>query len=160
LISFQNRNKMKLRFSSNMRLSDRISEYLKKNDLKFTAGRRIILERIKSCEGHFDADELYELLRQDGEKVSRATVYRTLPLLVKMGVIKETLRSGARARYEHAFGHAHHDHLECIACGRIIEFKVDGIEMLQEKLCRKNGFVPVYHELFIRGYCASCAAKR
>jgi Fur family ferric uptake transcriptional regulator len=150
-----------LRFSINMVPYERMAkEYFTKHGLKFTAERRTVLQGIKSLEGHFDADELYELLRRRGEGVSRATVYRTLPLLTKMGVIKETLRGGLKARYEHALGHAHHDHLECISCGKIVEFKVDGIEMLQEKLCRENGFLPVDHELSIRGYCSSCARKR
>jgi Fur family ferric uptake transcriptional regulator len=152
---------MRLRISINMRLHERmVREYFANNGLKLTAERRTILEGIKSLEGHFDADELYELLRRRGEGVSRATVYRTLPLLLKMGIIRETLRGGLKARYEHAIGHEHHDHLECISCGRIVEFKVDGIEMLQEELCRKNGFLPVDHELSIRGYCASCARKK
>jgi Fur family ferric uptake transcriptional regulator len=139
--------------------SEQARQYFRKHGLKLTLGRSTILESVEKCEGHFDADGLYEAARRRGAKVSRATVYRTLPLLVKTGVIKETLRSGDRSLYEHAFGHAHHDHLECISCGKIVEFKVDEIEMLQESLCRKNGFTAVDHQLSIRGYCSYCRRK-
>ena len=131
-----------------MRNRDRALQYFRKHGLKLTRGRSTILESVDGCEGHFDADTLYDAVRKRGAKVSRATVYRTLPLLLKTGVIKETIRNGDTTRYEHAFGHAHHDHLECVLCGKIVEFKVDEIEALQEKLCRKSGFTAVDHELF------------
>jgi Fur family ferric uptake transcriptional regulator len=142
-----------------MEIGERARQYFRKNGLKLTQGRTTILESVDACEGHFDADELYDILKRAGAKVSRATVYRTLPLLVKTGVIKETVRSGDRSRYEHSFGHSHHDHLECISCGKIVEFKVDEIERLQDRLCRRNGFKAVDHQLFIRGYCSACAKK-
>jgi Fur family ferric uptake transcriptional regulator len=139
--------------------SEQARRYFRNHGLKLTLGRSKILESVEACEGHFDADLLYEAARRRGAKVSRATVYRTLPLLVKTGVIKETLRSGDRSWYEHALGHAHHDHLECLWCGKIVEFKVDEIEALQEKVCRKSGFTAVDHQLSIRGYCSSCVRK-
>ena len=110
--------------------------------------------------GHFDADELHDLLKSKGETLSAATIYRTLPLFVQSGIIKETLRARGRARYEHVWGHEHHDHLECVSCGRIIEFKDDELERLQDKVCRTHGFRAVEHRLGIRGYCAACRAKR
>ena len=134
-------------------------EYLRVRNLRLTPERRSVLETILQREGHFDADELYEVVKKKGARVSRATVYRTLPLLVKTGLIKETLRSGDRSRYEHALGHTHHDHLECIQCGKIVEFKVEEIETLQEKLCRRNGFTAVDHQLSIRGYCSACGGR-
>lgn len=142
-----------------MRNSEQARQYIRENGLRLTRVRSTILESVDECEGHFDADELYEVVRKKGARVSRATVYRTLPLLVKTGLIKETLRSGDRSRYEHALGHTHHDHLECIQCGKIVEFKVEEIETLQEKLCRRNGFTAVDHQLSIRGYCSACGGR-
>jgi Fur family transcriptional regulator, ferric uptake regulator len=138
---------------------DRFRSFLRENGLTFTAARQAILEGIVGTEGHFDADELHGLLRKRGETLSAATIYRALPLFVKSGIITETLRGQGRSRYEHAWGHDHHDHLECISCGRIIELKDDELEKVQERMCKRNGFSPVDHRLTIRGYCAACAKK-
>jgi Fur family ferric uptake transcriptional regulator len=159
LTAFRASPMMLMRINRIMRSSEKALQYFRKHGLKLTRVRSAILESVVECEGHFDADGLYEVIRRRGASVSRATVYRTLPLLVKTGIIKETLRSADRSLYEHAFGHAHHDHLECIHCGKIVEFRVDEIEALQEKLCRKSGFTAVDHQLSIRGYCSSCARR-
>jgi len=140
--------------------TDRFRSYLKEHGLTFTAARRAILGGIAASTGHFDADQLRDQLRKKGERLSAATIYRTLPLFVQSGIIKETLRARGRSRYERAWDSEHHDHLECVACGRIIEFKDDALETLQDKVCRKHGFTPVEHRLGIRGYCASCRGKR
>ena len=114
---------------------------------------------IVEAEGHFDADELLDSLKRKGERLSAATIYRTLPLFVRSGIIRETLRSRGRARYEHMWGHEHHDHLECVMCGTIIEFRDDELETLQNKVCGKHDFQPLEHRLGIRGVCASCRKK-
>jgi Fur family ferric uptake transcriptional regulator len=134
--------------------------FLKDNALTFTSTREAILGGLSAFSGHFDADELQEALRKRGERLSTATIYRTLPLFVKSGIIKETIGSGGRARYERALGLEHHDHLECIRCGRIIEFKDDGLEALQDTVCKKHGFTPTEHRLAIKGYCSSCGKKK
>jgi Fur family ferric uptake transcriptional regulator len=133
--------------------------YLRRNGLSFTSTRSAILEGIVASRGHFDAEELHLRLKKSGERLSAATVYRTLPLFVKSGLLRETLRSGGRARYEPAWGRDHHDHLECLACGRIIEFKDDELERLQDRVCRRHGFQAVEHRLGIKGYCASCRKR-
>jgi Fur family ferric uptake transcriptional regulator len=138
---------------------DAFRGFLKKNGLAFTSARAAILKGIVASCGHFDADALHEQLKKAGETLSCATVYRTLPLFVQSGIITETLRARGRARYEPAWGRAHHDHLECIVCGKIIEFKDDELEMLQDKVCRRHRFRPVEHRLGIRGYCSECGKK-
>ncbi len=138
---------------------ERLQKYLKEKGLSFTAARRALLQEIVSSRGHFDADELHETLRARGTTLSAATIYRTLPLFVGSGIIRETLRGRRRSRYEHAWGQEHHDHLQCLACGRIIEFRDDELERLQERVCRRHGFQAVEHRLGIRGYCAACQKK-
>jgi len=137
---------------------ERFSGYLKEKKLKLTPERHIILDGIFSFHRHFDVEELYERLRKNGEKLSRATIYRAMPLFIESGFIKEILHCRGKASYEHVFGHEHHDHLLCIKCGRIIEFKDDKIEELQDKVCKRYGFKPVEHRLGIRGYCKRCIA--
>ncbi len=102
---------------------------------------------------------LFDRLKRTGAALSCATVYRTLPLFVQSGIIRETLRWKGRARFEPAWGRGHHDHLECLSCGRILEFFDEELESLQDRVCRKHRFSPVDHRLGIRGYCAACEQK-
>jgi Fur family ferric uptake transcriptional regulator len=139
-----------------MNPADHFRSFLRENGLTLTSARSAIFQGITAFRGHFDADELLDALKRRGESLSAATVYRTLPLFVRSGIIRETLRLRGRSRYEHAWGKEHHDHLQCISCGAVIEFKDDALEKLQDRVCRRHGFRPVEHRLGIRGYCASC----
>ncbi|MCD6423802.1 MAG: transcriptional repressor [Elusimicrobia bacterium] len=134
-------------------------DYLRKRGLKFTPEREVVLREVFSLHKHFDAEQLYQNLYKRKKKISRASVYRTLPLLVRAGLITETLRCQGRTSYEHIFGHGHHDHMLCIGCGKVIEFRSEKIEKLQKEICRKYGFKPVEHRLGIKGYCRECQKK-
>ena len=139
---------------------DKFKNYLVLKDLKFTPERKDVLKEIFSCHKHFDIETLYEKLRRKGKNISQATIYRTLPLLVDSGLIRETLRCQGKLNYEQVFGHEHHDHMVCIKCGRIIEFKDDKLERLQSSLCRKYGFKSLEHKLGIKGYCKQCRPRK
>lgn len=150
---------LRMTISHTMNPAEHFRSYLKERGLSLTSARRALLARIVSSRGHFDADELHDALKKRGESLSAATIYRTLPLFVQSGIIQETLRARGRSRYEPAWGQEHHDHLECISCGAIIEFKDDSLERLQDRVCRRHGFRPVEHRLGIRGFCAKCDRK-
>lgn len=135
---------------------DRFKDHLSSKGLRSTPERKLILEEIFSFHKHFDVEELFQRLRRKGRSVSRATIYRTLPLLIESGLVREALRSQDRIRYEHIFGREHHDHLFCIKCGRVIEFKEKGVEALQDAICKRYWFKSVEHRLGIRGYCKAC----
>ena len=107
--------------------------------------------------GHFEPEELLLRLRNKGLTVSRASVYRTLPLLVESGVIEEAIYKDRKTRYERCMEKQHHDHMICTSCGRIIEFVSQPIETLQEEVCRRYGFLPYSHTLEIRGLCHECS---
>jgi len=136
-----------------------LNNYLKKRGLKFTPERKVILEGIASFSGHFDIERLYDRLRRKESEISFATIYRTLPHLIKSGLIREVMRCQDRPQYEVSFGYPHHDHLVCINCGKILEFKDDEIERLQSRVCKRFDFRPTEHRLGIRGYCRSCRSK-
>lgn len=138
---------------------DRFRDYLKKKALKFTPERKLILKEVFSFHKHFNVEELFSRLRKKNKAISRATIYRTLPLLIESGLIREALRCRDRVYYEHVFGHPHHDHLVCIECGKIIEFKNEKLEKLQDGICKKYGFEPIEHRLGIKGYCRRCHKK-
>ena len=133
--------------------------YLHDQGLRLTEGRRMILCEVLKKNQHFEAEELYEKLKEKGVRTSRATVYRTLPLLQTCGIIQETRRTEKGVEYEVVYGHEHHDHLRCLGCGRIIEFTSPEIEKLQKKVCRKLGFKQTGHHHEITGYCRKCSGK-
>ena len=134
-------------------------DFLRKKGLKFTPERKAVLAGLCGMRGHFDADLLYDTIRTRAAKLSRATVYRSLPLFVRSGILHESVRTESRTTYELVYGKEHHDHLICIRCGRIIEFKEDGIEHLKKSVCLRYGFTPVEHRLGIRGFCKDCRKK-
>ncbi len=140
--------------------TDKFKAQLTLKGLRFTPERRVILKEVFSSHKHFDTETLYEKLRQKGENISRATIYRTLPLLIDSGLVKETLHSKDKINYEHIFGHEHHDHMICMKCGRVIEFKDDRIEKLQDALCKKYSFQSREHRLGIKGYCRQCKNRK
>jgi Fur family ferric uptake transcriptional regulator len=142
-------------------IEKRFERFLKARGLKLTPQRRRIFERAFQTHEHFSAERMYGWLRQEpGPKVSRATVYRTLQLLVDGGFVEGLDAGRGELVYEHVLGHAHHDHMLCLDCGRIEEFQDERIEDLQLEAARKKGFELVSHDLRLLGRCRACAAKR
>lgn len=136
-----------------------IEEFMRSRGLKLTGPRRRVVMKLLSVKGHVAADDLIELLKRDKTPVSKATVYRTLGLVSQSGLIDGHDFDGGKRLYEPMVGRAHHDHLYCITCGRVIEFEDEGIEKLQEQVVRRHHFTPVYHSHKIFGYCRNCARK-
>ena len=130
--------------------------FLAKRNLKMTAARRGVLDAVFATHDHFDADDLMFILRNRQSRVSRATVYRTLSLLVESGLVREMRLNERSSVFEHVFGHGHHDHLVCSQCGRIIEFADEHIEEMQERVCDRMKFAPTHHTLKIHGICSQC----
>lgn len=135
---------------------DRFRSFLLARKLKFTAERQAVLDRVFATHRHFEADELLVDLRHNDLKISKATIYRTLSLLVKSGLLREVIFGERHMHYEHVHGCEHHDHLVCTECGKIIEFVDDRIEGLQIEVCKKNKFQAESHRLQIQGLCEDC----
>jgi len=135
--------------------------FLRTRSLKLTAQRRRIFERAFSTHEHFSAERLYGWMKgEDGPAVSRATVYRTLGLLVEGGFLESLDTGQGELLYEHVLGHRHHDHLVCIDCGKIEEFSDERIEEFQREAALRKGFQLHYHNLRLFGTCAACTRKR
>lgn len=133
--------------------------FLGNRRLKLTKERICVLREIFSFHGHFEPEHLYLRIRNAGSKASRASVYRTLNLLIESGLVEKVTRTEKGNVYEHTFGHKHHDHMICDACGSVIEFCSEKIENLQNEICKKNNFNGASHTLVIRGYCTKCIKK-
>jgi Fur family transcriptional regulator, ferric uptake regulator len=138
---------------------DKFREFLEIRGEKLTEPRRILVRHIFDSHKHFDADELVADLRAAGRQVSRATVYRTLRLLVEAGLLRE-LRLTNRTAYEHDFGYPSHDHMHCTECNRIIEFRNDEIRRLREAISTEHGFRASAHRFVITGICPTCSRAR
>ena len=136
-----------------------IEAFLKSRRLKLTGPRRRVVQKLLAVKGHVTADDLIDLLRKDRTPVSRATVYRTLGILSQSGFFDAHDFDGGKKHYEPMVGRAHHDHLYCITCGKVIEFSEEAIERLQDRVVARHQFTPVYHSHKIFGYCSKCVAR-
>ena len=137
-----------------------IEQYLASRGLRHTSARRKILDAVFGSHEHFTAEGLLEKMRRRGERVSRASVYRTLTLLCDGGFVESREFQRGQMMYESMLGQHHHDHLICTGCGQIIEFENDEIERLQEESARKHEFKIEHHSLRIYGKCVKCAGRR
>ncbi|MCX6640752.1 MAG: Fur family transcriptional regulator [bacterium] len=135
------------------------AEYLRHTGLKLTRARRVILQEAFRTHGHFDAEALYSRLKKRRAGVSRATVYRTLPLLVNSNLVRKLDLGEGRSTFEHTLGHPHHDHLVCIDCGSVFEFHNPKIETLQQGICKEFDFEMLSHSQQIYGRCKDCRRK-
>lgn len=135
---------------------EKFKRYLKKRNFKFTPEREIILDEVFTNHEHFDAEGLKERLKEKGYKISRATIYRMIPLLLDSGLIKEAIMYEDRIYYEQIYGNESHEHMVCVKCGKVIEFSGDRIEKIVEEVSGEYGFKPVAHKFGIKGYCKDC----
>jgi Fur family ferric uptake transcriptional regulator len=133
--------------------------YLRAHRIKYTRPRAAILQTVLHIDEHFEAEQLLAHLRQAGHRVAKATVYRTLPLLVECGILKQVRFSDQQAHYEHAYGEDPHDHMVCRRCGRIIEFSSERVRALREELAAQQGFHSIGHRFQISGLCAACTRR-
>ena len=106
-------------------------------------------------DGHLTIEELYVRVHAEDPTVGQSTVYRTMKLLCESGLAREVSFGGGVVRYERARDW-HHDHLICERCGRSLEVVDPDIEVLQESLVRKYGFIPTQHRLYLYGVCPEC----
>lgn len=134
----------------------RFQGFLQDLGLKLTNERRALIGEIFATHYHFEADELLERMRDKRLKISRATVYRTLELLVKSGMVRRVHLGEDHYHYERVTENSHHDHLICTTCGGVIEFHDEVLEQRQRAICARRGFTPTFHNLQILGICSRC----
>jgi Fur family transcriptional regulator, ferric uptake regulator len=125
--------------------------YLHNHKLKFTPERAMILDAALRKEGLFEPDELVTQLKDVTNKVSRATIYRTLAHLQDAGILKQVFFDNKQSYYEVIAGRAVHDYLICVATGKVIEFNSEKLKQLRDEICRQHGFSPLSHRFQILG---------
>ena len=141
-------------------LLDKLERYLQRKSQKLTSQRRTLLEKIVAMDKtHFTADDLVAEFFDERPRVSKATIYRSLGVMVEAGILEEHQFGESYKVYELSEGRPHHDHLICTSCNKILEFFSEEMEALQEKVAKKHGFHPTHHSQEIFGLCSECWGK-
>jgi len=133
----------------------RIEQVLREKGIRLTFQRQLVLRRAVS-QLHFTAEALVKDVQRIDSTVSRGTVYRTLSLLQKAGVVEKHDFHYGPPNYEVMFGKTHHDHLMCMGCGEIIEFQEPRVEALQDQVVKRFGYQLITHTHKLYGMCAKC----
>ncbi len=117
-----------------------LREFLKKGKNRITPERFEVMDSALDYEGHFGADDLYIIMKNRKSRVSRATVYKTLELLVQCDLLSKRNFGDNMTRYESSFKRQSHDHLICMDCGRIVEFTSSSLENIPKELTKTLDF--------------------
>lgn len=145
------------------RVRRNLDDYMSEKGLRTTEQRKLIVSTFLENDAHPTIEELLEQVRSTDSRVGYATVYRTMKMLAEGGMAKELHFGDGATRYEIADEDAHHDHLICQDCGKIVEFEEPLIEDLQDRIASQHGFVVTHHKHELYGHCAdrkACAERR
>jgi Fur family ferric uptake transcriptional regulator len=135
---------------------EKFRDYLRSRNLPLTEQRARVAQALFSTHKHVSVEEIIERLHGERVLIGKATVYRTLDLLVESGLVREHDFGEGFKRYEYLAGPADHEHLICEGCGKLIEFKSPEIDELKRELARAHNFRPRYHRLEVYGLCEDC----
>ena len=129
-------------------------EFLGRKNLRITSQRQVIVDTAFSTDEHFTAEQLLAWSRQKDKSVSRATVYRTLPLLTESGLVREMDFGKDYKFYDPNYAdHPNHNHIICQDCEKIVEFESEKIEKLEDEISHQLGFSIKAQRLQITGSC-------
>ena len=142
-----------------MDAKEKFEKFVAQERLRRTEQRDKILDTFMATERHVTVQELYDLVRSRHKGIGYATVARTVKLMCDSGVCRQVDFGEGALRYEHKYGHNHHDHLICVRCGRFEEIYSPKLEKIQHELVKKHGYVQESHKLDIFGLCPRCAKE-
>lgn len=136
-------------------------EELERRGYRLTSQRRVLVEELENADQHLDATELLYRANQRDGSVNRATVYRTLDLLKKLGLVDELdlMHLHGEKHYYEVRSQQDHIHLACFGCGRIVEFTSSLYDELKREIQQSCGFSIQVVRLEVGGRCRECRAK-
>lgn len=143
-------------------VKDIFRDYLKSNGHRITPERFMVLEEIYRSDGHVDADDMYLNMKNTGSRVSRATVYNTLEILVESGLVQKQQFGNNQSFYERAYAYQQHDHIICEKCGKVLEFCDPRLLEIQKMIEGHYDFKIKSHSLHFYGRCtdeSECEAR-
>lgn len=143
--------------NENEQAIDELKKIVKQKGLKYTEQREIVLKILMHAQEHLTAEEIYNLIKmkEPDSNIGIATVYRALSFLEEVDLIASIAFGSEGKKYE-SNAKAHHDHLICTSCGKIVEFVDEEIEKRQEKIAKENNFKVTSHSMQLYGVCAKC----
>ncbi len=131
--------------------------YLRDQGLPMTQQRQAVAEVVFTSDAHPSVDEIDQQLRGRGDQIGKATIYRTLDLLVRSRLVEEHDFGEGFKRYEHRLSQRPiHEHLLCLECRTVREFESRELYGVENRVRREHGFVPLRHRLVIYGLCRAC----
>ena len=136
-----------------------VQRTLRAHGKRITPQRTLILKILQEQGGHLDADEIYRLARRERPRLSLSTVYRTLSVFRKLGLVRKLHFGEGYSRYELAGPEEHH-HLICLGCGKVIEFQCAHCAQIHQELAARYGFQITGSRVELLGYCAECQKRR
>jgi len=138
---------------------EKFLKHLSKVGLKKTDGRNCVFITVMKTHGHFTAEGLVKVLRKNRNRVSRATIYRSLKELLEAGVIRKTAFGEKHDCYEHIYDEKPHHHARCIRCHSLVEFPDLKEDKIYQPILEEHGFHILGHEMHFYGICQHCQNK-
>ena len=133
--------------------------YLRERGLPVTHQREAVAEVVFGSGEHLSVDEIERVLRSDGQRIGKATIYRALDLLVRSKLVAELDFGEGFKRYEHRLSaDPIHEHLICLNCNAVTEFQSDEVHRIEAMVSAEHGFRPTRHKLEIYGLCQKCVS--
>ena len=140
-------------------LQEVLRRYLRDHSLPVTHQREAIAATVFFSNAHLSVGDIERALRDQGVRAGKATIYRTLDLLVKAGLVQEHDFGEGFKRYEPLEAQSHHEHLICLNCGKVVEFSSERIERMKSLIADEHGFRHHHHRLEIYGTCRECQGR-
>jgi Fur family ferric uptake transcriptional regulator len=140
-------------------LLDRFRRFLRDHHQPITRPRERVAELVLLSNDHLSVAQIQRSLKDRGGAVGLATIYRTLDLLVKSGLVRAHDFSQGFRRFEAVPAQAHHHHMICVRCGTVTEFGHERLERMLPIIADEHGFQPAHHRLEIYGICRDCQRR-
>jgi Fur family ferric uptake transcriptional regulator len=142
------------------KISDGFIQFLKSNNHRVTKERLLVLENLYKNDSHIDAENLFIMMKKKGIKISQATIYNTLQLLLEANLINSLSFGESHQHYEPLFSGKQHHHIVCSSCGKVEEFPAKILEKIQRNICTERKYKFLSSAFQIMGVCEKCLRKK